>query len=216
MNLILFAKAPVKGRVKTRLAASMGDAKALEIYLGLLRTALQAALKVQARRLLFLDGAITENFPKFPAAAFELHEQCGRDLGERMYTAFRQTAARYPEEPILLIGSDIPDLNAEILKSAFRQIGAHLPKGTPPPADLILGPTHDGGYYLIGLSATWSKNEKALSAIFKNKQWSHNRVFREALETAKTLGLRTSLAPRLYDIDSTEDLQQSLQNPSEG
>ncbi len=206
MNLILFLKTPEQGKVKTRLAATLGEERALEIYLDLLRHTLQVSLQLPLRRLIFFEGERpSPDSTWLPSGEFFFFEQEGKDLGERMKTAFRQTAARYPGEAALLIGSDIPDLTEAVLSAAFRQISPPAEE-IPPPNDLVIGPAEDGGYYLVGLSPACLQSEICLSALFDDMQWSHEKVFWQTLRRLSPLSFRIALAPMLRDIDRPEDL----------
>ncbi len=210
MNLILFLKTPGRGKVKTRLAAGLGEKKALEIYLDLLHHTLQVSLQLPLRRLIFFEGEEPRDNPSWlPPGEFLFFRQEGKDLGERMKTAFRQTANRYPREATLLVGSDVPDLSAVVLSAAFRQISPG-PNGTPPPNDLVIGPAEDGGYYLIGLSPDCLQDEDCLEALFDDMQWSHDKVFLQTLQRLSPLSVKLALTPMLKDIDRPEDLQNGF------
>ena len=91
---------------------------------------------------------------------------------------------------IVLIGSDCLELNERILLEAFEHLADH---------DIVIGPTSDGGYYLIGM-------KKLYKDVFRNKSWSTKSLFEETLQSIKTLGLHVHCLPRLSDIDTEEDL----------
>ncbi len=198
MILILFLKIPQKGKVKTRLAARVGEEKALAIYEGLLRHTLEIAAKVPARRVIFFAGDRSHWNPSWlDKDKFLFSPQPEGDLGFRMKAAFRQMAARYPNEPAVLVGSDIPDLSVDVLDFAFRQITP----SAQTPADVVFGPARDGGYYLIGLSPQIMQREDCLCALFLHKRWSHEQVLQEALEALTPFKLRIAYAKTLQDLD---------------
>ena len=118
--------------------------------------------------------------------------QQGNDLGQRMEHAFAQTIQQGAER-ILLIGSDCPDITADIIISGLKKLNSH---------DLVLGPAADGGYYLIGLRAPGNKNSILLNSI----NWGTDQVLEQTLTQAKKGGLSYTLLPQLHDIDRPEDL----------
>ncbi|MCK6695026.1 MAG: TIGR04282 family arsenosugar biosynthesis glycosyltransferase, partial [Thermoanaerobaculia bacterium] len=138
--LLIFTKNPVLGKVKTRLAATVGDAEALRIYQLLLEKTRRAALDVEAGRWLFYSDFL-EPDDDWPETYFQKKLQTGHDLGERMENAFRQAFASGAGK-VVIIGCDCPDLNGVLLQEAFQRLNE---------ADFVLGPATDGGYYLLGM-----------------------------------------------------------------
>ncbi len=198
MSLILFLKIPEKGKVKTRLAARVGEERALEIYEGLLRHTLEVAMELPLRRLIFFSGDRSSWQPAWLREdAFLFFPQQGSDLGERMSHAFRQAVSLYPQEPAVLVGSDIPDLSPGVLDFAFRQ----MEPAAADSADVVFGPARDGGYYLVGLQPALIQREDCLRALFENKRWSHNRVLQDALNALKPFDLNIAFAEELDDLD---------------
>ncbi len=199
MSLILFLKIPQKGKVKTRLAARVGEEKALEIYEGLLRHTLEVAMELPLRRLIFFSGDRSSWQPDWlQEDAFLFFPQQGSDLGERMSHAFRQALSLHPQEPAVLVGSDIPDLSPDILDFAFRQM---KPDAAADSADVVFGPARDGGYYLLGLQPALVQREDCLNALFENKRWSHDRVLQDALDALKPFDLKIAFTKQLEDLD---------------
>jgi rSAM/selenodomain-associated transferase 1 len=125
------------------------------------------------------------------APQFQKGIQKGNDLGERMDLAIQQMLSVY--QNVLLIGSDIAGLNLNVLQEGFQQLEYH---------DIVIGPAKDGGYYLIGM-------KKAISSIFQNMPWSHEKVMRQTIEQIQKLGLTFHLLPELSDIDTYEDWVQN-------
>jgi hypothetical protein len=187
-RLVIFIKNPVYGRVKTRLAADLGNEQALSIYRQLLTHTRTQALACAAERLLFYSDTIDE-LDEWPVAFFSKHLQHGSDLGARMAHALGQALAG--AERAVLIGSDIPGLTAGILTQAFDLLDAH---------DFVLGPAADGGYYLIGM-------RQPAAAVFENITWSTPTVLQATLGRIQALGGSCGLLPTLSDIDTAADWQ---------
>jgi uncharacterized protein len=139
--LLIFIKNPVKGRVKTRLAAAVGDERALNIYMALLEHTRQVAMACEADRWLFYSHTVEKN-DGWPGDLFRKFGQEGDDLGARMENAFAAALKEYPKA--VLIGSDIASLTPEIVGEAFRQLDEF---------PFVVGPAIDGGYYLLGMTA---------------------------------------------------------------
>ncbi len=190
--LMVFVKNAVLGTAKTRLAASVGDKKALEIYEFLLKHTAYIASGVPSDRQVLYNRYI-EQYDMFSAARFEKKMQIKGGLGEKMLAAF-QNAFGAGYEKIVVIGSDCFELNENILKNAFKALDKH---------DFVLGPAKDGGYYLLGM-------RQIESVIFKNKKWSTDRVYTDTVIDLEALGYSYFELPRLSDIDVLEDLPSSL------
>ena len=186
-HLIIFIKNPVLGKVKTRLAASVGDAKALDIYLQLLDITRKAALDTDCTRNVFYsdeiesDGWDNDRFNKFV--------QEGDDLGQRMRNAFEQVFALGAEKAII-IGSDCPQLSSAIIEEAFSILERK---------DVCIGPAKDGGYYLLGM-------KKLNRFLFEGKKWSTDSVLEQTLADLRQNGLSYGALPELSDVDVADDL----------
>jgi rSAM/selenodomain-associated transferase 1 len=122
-------------------------------------------------------------------------DQMGDDLGARMASVFKK-ALGSPYRSVVVIGSDIPGINGPILTMAVKSLQDH---------DVVLGPTMDGGYYLIGLRST-------VPDLFENMPWSTNQVYALTEEKIKALGLSLEILPRLRDLDTVEDLHIFIRN----
>lgn len=186
--LIIFAKNPELGKVKTRLAADVGDAKALEIYRFLLQHTLIQTKNLAADKVIYFS----ENLPQeslFPKEFFSTAIQKGKDLGERMENAF-QDAFRKEYKKVIIIGTDLPDITSEDIRAAFRFLDKN---------DYVFGPARDGGYYLLGM--------KCLnSALFQNINWSTATVFKESL-AAIPENKSVKLLQTKNDIDTLKDIE---------
>ena len=137
--LIVFVKNPVAGKVKTRLAATLGSPQALEIYLKLLAKTRNTVASLACTRYVFYSDTVDEA-DEWTSPPFLKRLQQGPDLGIRMYAALREVLNHHPKAA--LIGSDIPELAGTQLQAAFLALDTH---------DYVLGPAKDGGYYLIGM-----------------------------------------------------------------
>lgn len=187
--LIIFIKNPEAGRVKTRLAETVGKARALEIYRLLLAHTRRVALAVGVDRLLFYSRYI-DLADEWPAAQFQKFRQEGADLGARMANAFERTLQHY--QKAILIGSDCAELTPAILHTAFRRLDGY---------DLVLGPAVDGGYYLIGM-------RQPAPALFRQMTWSTADVLAETMRRAEGLGKSCYRLPELADVDTEADWER--------
>lgn len=187
--LLIFAKNILLGKVKTRLAATIGTQAAFEVYKHLveLTEAQTALLEDCAIHVWFSNVIIDEKWPEHPKFVQE-----GADLGERMEAAFAQGFAQGYTH-IVGIGTDLPDLSAEIMSAGFEQLNRH---------DTVFGPAEDGGYYLLGM-------KKIVPEIFRNQAWSTEGLLEETLSRLRAAGLSVALLPTLNDVDTLEDLRAS-------
>ncbi|MDT8347349.1 MAG: TIGR04282 family arsenosugar biosynthesis glycosyltransferase [Flavobacteriaceae bacterium] len=184
--LILFVRNPELGKVKTRLAKTAGDVAALKIYEELLRRTRAVALKVDAIRYVFYSEEIQLN-DAWTEDDFVKKVQSEGDLGMRMQQAFK-TVFEEGARQAVIIGSDLPDLKAEDIETAFQSLAEY---------DVVLGPSEDGGYYLLGLN-------KLIPEIFMNKSWSTENVLSETLADLKEKSIL--LLDEKNDIDCVEDV----------
>lgn len=187
--LIVFAKNPEEGHVKTRLAESVGDKKALEVYRDLLDHTLEVAGGCDCNRELWFSRYIPEK-SEWEAAGFQLQLQQGENLGVRMKKAFQQ-AFKNEYQKAVIIGSDCAELTSDILEHAFRELDK---------CDLAVGPSEDGGYYLLGM-------KRFHGELFKDISWSTDKVLQQTMERAEDLDLNFSLLPELNDVDNEADWQ---------
>ena len=201
-SLILFAKPPIAGRVKTRLAASLGRKGAARLYACFLRDAAETARALMEARpgvALVCEWALEhgESLDEFPLTdrlpgAFLHRAQTGADIGARMAAALGRCLAF--GRRAVLIGTDFPDLPHEVLIDAFEKLAC----GDEP--KIALGPAADGGYYLIGMN-------RFLPEIFTGIPWSTGEVLSRTMEKAAALGVGTALLPEWRDVDEADDLE---------
>ena len=184
--LLIFTRNPVLGKCKTRLAAKVGDRIALDIYNDLLNHTATITKDLNVHKHVFYSEDIWEN-DIWDNLTFDKHLQKGKDLGDRMANAFLD-GFESGFEKIIIIGSDMYDLDSTDLVNAFNSLKDH---------DYVIGPAMDGGYYLFGMKA-FNKE------IFKNKDWGRNTVYEDTmndLENEKVFLLETK-----NDIDHYEDV----------
>ncbi|TNE56444.1 MAG: glycosyltransferase [Bacteroidetes bacterium] len=185
--LLIFIKNPRLGRVKTRLARTVGATRALQIYRQLLEHTRLAALAVQAERWVYYSEQV-EAQDIWEDTVFRKFSQSGSDLGYRMASAFAD-AFRTGATRAVIIGSDCPELSGSFLESAFSALEE---------VDFVLGPAADGGYYLLGMNtpAPW---------IFEDIRWSTASVLAHTLKKIQAAGMTYTLLPELSDIDTEAD-----------
>ena len=186
--LIIFIKNPVLGKVKTRLAATVGDVKAFEVYKYLLNHTQKIALLIDADKFLFYADFLNRE-DEWPHDRFIKHQQKGNDLGERMYNAFENTFLNKYQK-VIIIGSDCFDLSASVIEDAYEFLNY---------SDIVIGPAKDGGYYLLGM-------KNLHQCLFRNISWSTSEVLKQTLSICKSQHLKYSLLPTLTDIDTENDL----------
>ncbi|NRB63180.1 MAG: glycosyltransferase [Saprospiraceae bacterium] len=184
--LITFIKNPIRGQGKTRLAADVGDEKALRIYLALMDHTRKVAQQVHANRYLFYDQYI-DTADSWSSLLFQKHLQSDGDLGARMENAF--SLALQQHQKVMIIGSDCAQLTPDIISHAFESLNNH---------DVVIGPALDGGYYLIGM-------KRLYPFLFQDMPWSSDTVFTETQRRIKQHNLSWDKGPTLSDIDYATD-----------
>lgn len=194
--LIIFVRKPELGKVKTRLAATIGDEAALAAYRAMLAHTREVALATDCERYLFYAGAV-EADDEWDPQHFRKFLQADGDLGARMRAAFQQVFAE-GHDKALIIGSDCLDLRPSHLSFAYRSLAI---------SPVVIGPARDGGYYLLGL-------REDIPALFKGIQWSTDQVLMQTLAVLDALQRSYSLGETLHDIDTEADWQAALaRNP---
>ena len=189
--IMVFVRNPELGRVKTRLAKSVGDQAALETYKTLSKHTFKIISEIDSDKLIFYSDKIQDN-DVWTATNCKKQIQTKGDLGQKMLAAF-QYGFSLGYQKILIIGSDLYSLRPKHIESAFEQLENY---------DVVIGPALDGGYYLLGLNFIIPK-------IFKQKQWSTSSVLKETLSDLKEFNV--NLLEPLNDIDTYEDLKKEPQ-----
>lgn len=185
--LLIFTRNPELGKVKTRLAKTVGDENALEIYRLLLKKTQEVAEKVTSDKAVFYSEKIIENDYWNPVI-FQKFLQIEGDLGCKMQHAFEQSFEKGYEK-LVIMGSDLYDITPEIIEDAFHQLELN---------DVVLGPAKDGGYYLLGMKSLHK-------SIFQKKKWGTATVLSDTLKDIADK--KVSLLEELNDIDVFEDIQ---------
>lgn len=185
--LLIFTRNPELGKVKTRLAKDVGDETALEIYKFLIEHTVSVTKDLSVEKEVHYSVKIREN-DLWDNAIFSKKLQQGEDLGERMQYAFEQ-GFKAGYQNIIIIGSDLYDLNKEDIEEAFVDLQEY---------DAVVGPAEDGGYYLLGMNFLTSQ-------VFKNKNWGTDSVLQDTLKDLKNKNVKL-LEPR-NDVDYLEDIQ---------
>lgn len=188
-RVVLFARAPHQGRVKTRLAATVGDEQALAIYVALATqvTAAMVGGPWQLRVRCAPDDAVPE-VARWLAMPGRVEPQGPGDLGARMCRAMDDGFAQGVQAS-LIIGTDCPDVDAALVEMAFAALDR---------ADVVFGPALDGGYYLVGA-------RRSVPAIFSEVPWSADDTLAVSLERAAQAGYSVELLEPRADIDTEAD-----------
>jgi len=185
--LLIFTRNPELGKVKTRLAASIGDQNALDIYTFLLEHTVSFTQNLKVDKQVHYSVKIREN-DIWNEIIYTKKQQHGADLGIRMQHAFEQGfEAGYNQ--IIIIGSDMYDLNEDDLEDAFSQLSSH---------DFVIGPAQDGGYYLLGM-------KQLKKSLFKNKTWGTSTVLADSMKDIE--GELVAILEERNDIDVFEDIK---------
>lgn len=196
-RLLVFAKAPVAGRVKTRLSPPLPPDAAALLYEACLRDVVALCARERARLEVWYDdhGSARDYFAhEFTVA---IHAQSSGDLGHRMSDAFERSFNDGAQR-VIIVGSDVPTLPESVLNAAVDGLRE---------AEMVIGPTLDGGYYLVGLTAAvWPRAR----SLFSDLEWSTPTVFRGTVERAAQARLDLRVLPGWYDVDTINDVRQAL------
>ena len=187
---MIFVRNPELGKVKTRLAKTIGNEKALHIYNLLLDHTNNVVKRVNTDKAVFYSDYINSN-DKWKNDGFLQLMQKGNELGEKMTNAFLK-AFNLGYKKVIIIGSDCFDLDENIINQAFANLNDD---------EVVLGPAKDGGYYLLGMKAFYP-------SLFRNKAWSTESVLSDTLLDISKLNISFKLLPTLSDIDEEKDLKQ--------
>lgn len=195
--IIVFAKAPITGHVKTRLAVNLDKTLVVNLYKNFVLDILQKIKSIKIQYKIFYDPPDTEHLMAgWLGADNKFILQQGTDLGERMKNAF---TAMFEDSfsRAVIIGTDFPDLPVKYILDAF----AGLEK-----SNAVIGPTFDGGYYLIGFNKA-----SFIPHAFDNMPWGSNRVFKNTMALFNKVNLSVHELPRWRDVDTYHDLKDLIQ-----
>ncbi|HEU0188234.1 MAG TPA: TIGR04283 family arsenosugar biosynthesis glycosyltransferase [Gallionellaceae bacterium] len=191
-RLMIFAKAPVAGAAKTRLAPLLGAQGAADLHARLTERILHTAVSANLAPVeLWCSPDCSHPFFQAVTGAVGRRVQHGEDLGERMANAFEAALACQPYA--VLVGTDCPAMTADYLRQAFVALDGG--------ADAVIGPAEDGGYMLIGL-------RRLDKRLFEGVTWSSDRVLAETRERLAALGWRWHELETLWDVDRPEDMKR--------
>lgn len=196
-SVICFCKYPEPGMVKSRLSASLGEEYAAQIYKTILENILQNICMRKYEVDLYCYPDINHYFFEYCKDKYNasLYNQEGNDLGMRMFNAMN--IHLNSNKPTILIGSDCLELDSDYIKNAFLALDAEN--------DIVLGPTLDGGYALIGAN-------RIDASIFCDITWSTSSVLQQTIAKVKSLGWTIACIPRIRDIDTLSDYQYFSQH----
>lgn len=188
-GLIIFQRNEIAGQVKTRLAASVGDAHALEIYKWLTTYSHRIVGEIRVDKFLFYSDFVPESADE-EHRGYHFNVQTGSTLGDRMLHAFTHLFENGYSN-VVIIGTDCPDLEISDLNDAYMAL-SH--------SDLVIGPASDGGYYLLGMSRLYPE-------LFNEIPWSTPKVLELTLDIANKKGLDYEFLKIRSDVDTFEDWQ---------
>jgi rSAM/selenodomain-associated transferase 1 len=198
-RIILFLKTFQAGRVKTRLASSLGDQRALKIYTALVAELLTGIQPIRDKVIpYFNETPQVDDLPSTIAALLDqnrIRVQRGDELGVRMSNAFQEVFSTGAKRAVL-IGSDVPRIDSDLLKVYLEALHS---------SPMVLGPAGDGGYYLIGF-----QRDCFDPTLFSGIEWSTERVCEQTLEKARSRGLSCYVGRQLQDVDTVHDLEYLL------
>jgi rSAM/selenodomain-associated transferase 1 len=205
-RLLVFARFPEAGRVKTRLAREIGDDRALAAYRAMLEdlwSSIGPSSHLTEIEVSWSGGEeaggeeIASAFPGYP-----LSMQSGGNLGERLVVAFAERFFFHRVEKLIAIGTDDPMIPRELLDAAFRLLDS---------CEWVIGPASDGGYYLIGMRA-----DAFRPRVFEGIPWGEESVFAETMGKIRALNGTVAVLPWRSDLDRAEDLAAYAERNREG
>lgn len=200
--LLIFAKWPEPGRVKTRLSPPLSEQHAAELYRCMLLDTLDTTAEISdVQRMIFFDGD-PERAADFRLLAPDatVIRQEGSDLGERLERASEKAfAAGYRQ--VVIIGADAPHMPVERVMEAFDLLEQKT-------GDVVFGPSDDGGYYLVALNRNCPQ-------LFRDIPWSSSETLASSREKARSAGLKTVLLQHGFDLDTFDDLRRLMEEPAQ-
>ena len=190
-HLIIFVKNPIAGQVKTRIARTVGDERAVVVYQELLAYTQELVRSFTGQTVIYYGDFLN---PNDGWNGYKKYTQTGSDLGERMLIAFREQFSAGAQR-VVIIGSDCFDITPDHLERAFRALDV---------ADVVIGPATDGGYYLLGMN-------QLHSFLFKNMPWSQPELCQLTELALLQNNLTFERLDELTDIDEWSDYEQYRQ-----
>ncbi|MFC1794566.1 TIGR04282 family arsenosugar biosynthesis glycosyltransferase [Planctomycetota bacterium] len=194
--VLFFVKYPVQGQVKTRLAAELAEEVVVELYKNFVLDTLSTIRQLNVPfRICFHPGSAGDNVKEWLGERYKYIAQEGSNLGQRMKNALAQAFEEHFSRAIL-IGSDSPDLPADLFIQALQSLESH---------HAVIGPSSDGGYYLIGFSKA-----RFLPDAFNDISWSTENVFQQTLDVFEGHSSKVHILPQWFDVDTPVDLNELI------
>lgn len=199
--LLIFIKNPAIGKVKTRLAKTVGDLNALKIYQYLLDHTMEITYELDRIDKFLYYNEFIPTKDEWPSSMYSKELQTGKDLGEKMLNAFTKVFGENYQKVVLMM-PDCPKMSDTLIEKAFKVLDSH---------DLVLGPTMDGGYYIIGM-------KKLIPELFINKEYSTPHILEDTIKDINNAGKSYFKLPMLTDVDMEDDLGKlkKMIEPKEG
>lgn len=195
--VLFFVKYPMAGRVKTRLAEQIGQDAATGLYRSFVADIIATLKSLDANiKIVFAPPNSKDQLQQWLGKKYSYIPQAGQDLGQRMKNAFFQAFSEGFRD-VIVIGSDSPDLPKEYLELAFTALDK---------SDVVVGPSSDGGYYLIGFT-----RDTFLPEAFERISWGSNKVLEQTTNILKRYSQSLYLLPQWHDVDTLPDLKSFLQ-----
>ena len=196
-TILFLTKWPEPGRVKTRLGQQIGQARAAQLYSQFVLDLADTLIALPCDTLCVYDPSVAaERFEQWLGPQHTYIAQQGHDLGQRMAEAF-SWAFNHHYDHIIVIGTDSPDLPANLLQQALDSLNSH---------DMTIGPSEDGGYYLIGFSKSGFRKN-----VFDDIAWSTGQVYQQTCDQINQTDCRVHTLPHWYDVDTQEDLHHLIE-----
>jgi len=191
--ILFFVKYPEKGKVKSRLSSKMDQNFTLNLYKMFVKDLLFTLNKTEYTMVIcYYPEKSIEKFKNWLGSNYHFYPQKGENLGQRMKSCF-EFAFNQGFEKVIVIGSDSPDLPQNIFENAFISLNEN---------DSVIGPTYDGGYYLLGF-----KKNSYSPIVFEEINWSTKTVFNETMNKLNSKKLKTKVLSYWRDIDTLDDLK---------
>ncbi len=192
--LIIFYRNPELGKVKTRLAATIGDGNALAVYLKLVAHTRSITENLKADKVVCYSNHVDRE-DSWANETYDKELQRGDGLGTKLHAAV-ESGFEKGYKSVCVMGTDCFELTTEIIEDAFDKLTNH---------DAVIGPAQDGGYYLLG-------SNKFMPALFANKAWSTSTVTADTVDNFKKMNLSYCLLPVLKDVDEEADLPEAIKS----
>ena len=202
-RLLVFARVPEQGLVKTRLARAIGDERAFEVYQAMLADLLDSIGPSDDNMLIEILWTASNDIEGARILdAFGDHllaRQAGKNLGERLVVAFSERVIFYNAQKVIAIGTDLPTLRRHEIEVALKLLES---------CEYVIGPASDGGYYLIGC-----RGPSFHPSVFEGVDWGSESVYETTIDHIRSLGETVALLPVRSDLDHKEDLHRFLSRP---